>query len=64
MSLELTVKKPGNLLGVFLRTQITERQYNDIVLLLARPDEFAVTRKKGIGFEAPQERTSNAATGN
>ncbi len=60
MGLELIVKKPGNLLSVFLRAHITERQYNDIVLLLARPDEVQVTRKKGIGFEAPHERTSNA----
>lgn len=64
MSLELVVKKPGNLLGVFLRTQISERQYSDIVLYLSRPDEFVITRKRAIGFEAPQERNSNAAAGN
>jgi hypothetical protein len=62
MSLELIVKKPGNLLSVFLRTHISERQYSDIVLLLARPDEFQVTRKEGIGFKAPHERTDNASS--
>ena len=59
MSLELIVKKPGNLLGVFLRTHITERQYSDIVLYLSRPDEFKIVRKAGIGFRPP-ERSSNA----
>lgn len=54
MSLNLTVKKPGNLLGVFLRQDITEEQYAQIVLLLARPDEYQVARKPGIGFRAPQ----------
>lgn len=57
MGLQLIVKKPGNLLSVFLRTEITDQQYRDIVLLLSRPDEFRVTRKSGIGF---RERTSNA----
>ena len=62
MSLELIVKKPGNLLSVFLRARITDAQYSDIVLLLARPDEFQVTRKEGIGFRAPRERTDNASS--
>ena len=53
MSLNLTVKKPGNLLGIFLRTDITEEQYAQIVLLLSRPDEYQVARKPGMGFRAP-----------
>jgi len=60
MGLQLTIKKPGNLLGVFLKTEITERQYADIVLLLARPDEFQVVKRTGPGFRPPTERNSNA----
>ena len=59
MSLELVVKKPGNLLSVFLRTPITDEQYAQIVLLLAQPNEFHVVRKARIGFGRP-ERNSNA----
>jgi hypothetical protein len=53
MSLNLTVKRPGNLLGVFLRTEITEQQYAQIVLLLSNPDKYQVTQKPTIGFKAP-----------
>lgn len=59
MSLNLTVKKPGNLLSVFLRTEITEWQYAQIVLLLSNPDKYQVTPKPSIGFRAP-ERNDNA----
>ena len=54
MSLNLTVRKPGNLLSVFLRTEISESQYAQIVLLLSNPDKYQVAPKPGIGFRAPK----------
>lgn len=67
MSLELIVKRPGNrlasLLGLHIvRTSITEQQYAEITLLLARPDEFRVTRRPSIGFRTPEERKPNVGS--
>jgi len=58
MRLQLTVKRPGNLLSVFLRTEISEQQYAQIVLLLAKPDEYQVTAKPRMGFD--NRRANNA----
>lgn len=60
MSLQLIVKKPGNLLSVFLRTNISEQQYAQIVLLLAKPDEYQVSKKPGIGFRPIDTGGANA----
>ncbi len=62
MSLELIVKRPGRFGPPITRTPISEAQYAEIVLFLARPDEFRVTRKPGIGFRKPEERTTNVGS--
>ena len=61
MRLILTIKKPGNLLSVFLKREIDERQYAQIVTLLSDPDKWQVTRKPAMGFGSPSEvRKDNA----
>lgn len=60
--LTLLVKRPNSLLSVLLRTEITEQQYGQIVLLLSNPDQYVVAKKPGIGFKSPEERTGNART--
>jgi hypothetical protein len=48
--LQLIVKKPGSLLAVFLRADISLLQYQQIILLLSQPDQYQVTEKPRMGF--------------
>ena len=58
--LKLTVKKPGNLLGVFLRCDITQEQYAMIVMLLSAPDTYTIAEKPKMGFRPLDKEAQRA----